>query len=446
MPVMDGFELLTLMNKNGWIKSIPVIMISAETVPAYVDRAYDLGAMEYISRPFDERTVQHRVVSSIMLTAKQKELSNMVTQQMYEKEKTNRMMIEILSNIVEFRNGESGLHVIHVQTITELVLECLLRKTHKYGLTAKDTSLICTASALHDIGKIAIPWNILNKPGKLTEEEYAVMQTHTIKGGKILSDIAQRDNEPLIQFAYQICRGHHERYDGKGYPDGLKGDEIPIAAQVVALADVYDALTSERVYKEAFSHEKAVDMILEGACGSFNPLLLECLQEVSPALKKAMQDANHDHYSEQSIMKTVDQMVTANELNASERTLRLLEREHTKFQFLSELSQDILFEYTAVPDMITLNPWSAEHIGSTTVIMNPRQIQTQTFRREDLTDLLDSLARTTPDKPQIEKKYLLNIQGASRWCKVVARAMWANNDGIEYEGAIGKIVELDEDI
>jgi putative two-component system response regulator len=444
MPVMDGFELLTLMNKNGWIKSIPVIMISAESVPAYVDRAYDLGVMEFITRPFDERTVQHRVVSSIMLTAKQKELSSMVTQQMYEKEKTNRLMIEILSNLVEFRNGESGLHVVHIQTLTELVLDKLLTITDRYPITKKDRSLISTAAALHDIGKIAIPYKILNKPGKLTNEEFAIMKTHAAEGARILNNIVARDNEPLIQYAYQICRWHHERYDGHGYPDGLKGDEIPIAAQVVALGDVYDALTSERVYKKAYSHETAVEMILNGECGCFNPLLLECLRQISDQLAQEMKNANRVHSSEQSIMKSVDEMVTANELNSSERTLRLLEREQAKFRFLSERSQDILFEYSVTPEMITFSEQSAHDLGLAPVIVNPREKGLTLFAPEDLDDLLSALEHTSPAQPDVDKRYRLTLPGGQRWCCVTARSLWENNNGLHYEGAIGKILDTCE--
>lgn len=284
MPVMDGFETLEVMNKNGWIKDIPVIMISAETVPAYVDRAYDLGVQDYISRPFDERTVRRRVVNTIILFTKQKELSHMVTNQIMEKENDNKLMIEILSNIVEFRNGESGLHVLHIRVLTELILKWLIKKD-KYGISLDDVYLICNASALHDIGKISIPSEILNKPGRLTDEEYEIMKGHASEGARLLSDIPMRENEPLIRLGFQICRWHHERFDGRGYPDGLVGDEIPIAAQVVALADVYDALTSKRVYKAAFSHEKAVDMILNGECGVFNPVLMECLKEISDELR-----------------------------------------------------------------------------------------------------------------------------------------------------------------
>ena len=309
MPVMDGFETLAAMNKNGWIKSIPVIMISAETVPTYVDRAYDLGVKDYISRPFDERTVRRRVVNTLILFAKQKELEHMVTEQIMEKEKGNKLMIEILSNIVEFRNGESGLHVLHIRILTELFLRSLLEKTDKYDISSRDIPVVCNASALHDIGKIVIPESILNKPGRLTNEEFAIMKTHSAEGAKILQGIPMREDMPLLRIAYQICRWHHERYDGRGYPDGLKGDEIPIVAQVVALADVYDALTSKRAYKDAFSHEKAVNMILNGECGTFNPLLLECLKDIEGTLEQEFKELSESRDSQEEIMDTVEQML-----------------------------------------------------------------------------------------------------------------------------------------
>ena len=238
MPVMDGFDVLAMMNQKGLIKSIPVIMISAETGGSYIDRAYDLGAIDYISRPFDERTVIHRVTSNFMLTVKQKEMSDMLSEQIYEKEKDNSLMIEVLSHIVEFRNGESGLHVLHVHSITEMLLEQLMKKTDKYPLSVKDIRMISNASALHDIGKITIPSEVLNKPGRFTPEEFEIMKRHTVEGAKMLDDIPFRKNELLVKIGYQICRWHHERYDGRGYPDGLKGDDIPIAAQVVSIADV----------------------------------------------------------------------------------------------------------------------------------------------------------------------------------------------------------------
>ena len=285
MPVKDGFDVLAAMNQYHWIDELPVIMISAENATSFVERAYDLGATDYISRPFDMAVVRRRVVNTLMLYGKQKRLMQLVADQIYENEKSNSLMITILSHIVEFRNGESGLHVLHIRTFTEMILRKLITMTDKYPLTETEISLITMASALHDIGKINIPESILNKPGKLTREEFDTMKTHTTIGAEILDKLPFQQESDLVKTAYAICRWHHERYDGRGYPDGLKGEQIPIAAQVVAMADVYDALTSERCYKKAYSHDTAIQMILNGECGAFNPLLLQCLQEAAPRLQ-----------------------------------------------------------------------------------------------------------------------------------------------------------------
>ena len=286
MPVVDGFEVLDMMVHNRWIEDIPVIMISSEDSEPYIRRAYEHGVSDYINRPFDAKVVYQRVYNTIKLYAKQRKLVTLVTDQIYEKEKNNQMMISILSQIVEFRNSESGSHVLHINMITGMLLERLMQKTDQYHLQWSDQFLITTASALHDIGKIGIDEKILNKPGKLTKEEFEIMKTHTLIGASMLKSIEMYQNEKLLQVAYQICRWHHERYDGKGYPDGLKGEEIPISAQVVAIADVYDALVGKRVYKKAFSHETAIHMILNGECGAFNPLLLECLTDIQNRLKE----------------------------------------------------------------------------------------------------------------------------------------------------------------
>ena len=294
MPEIDGFGVLEIMNQYHWIEETPVIMISAEDAYSFIERAYDLGASDYITRPFDARVVCRRVSNTLMLYAKQKRLVQMVAEQVYEKEKVSNTMISILSHIVEFRNNESGLHVVHIRTITELLLRRLRKKTDRYPLTEADISLISTASALHDIGKINIPEQILNKPGRLTKEEFDIIKTHSAVGEHMLRQIPFNQNEPLVKVAREICRWHHERWDGRGYPDGLKGDEIPISAQVVSLADVYDALTSERCYKAAFDHETALNMIVNGECGAFNPLLLECLMDGGDQIKQAMQETEEE--------------------------------------------------------------------------------------------------------------------------------------------------------
>ena len=292
MPVMDGFEVLKAMNANHTIEDIPVIMISSEDSDAAIRRSYELGASDYVNRPFDARIVYRRVTNTIKLYAKQRRLVQMVSDQIRARENNTDMLVGVLSHIVEFRNGESGLHVRHIRMITELLLHRLLEISSRYSITAEQQDLIPLASALHDIGKIGIDEKILNKPGKLTPEEFEVIKTHSMLGAQILYDLDNFSEQPLLQTAYEIARWHHERWDGRGYPDGLKGDEIPISAQLVSLADVYDALTSERCYKKAFSHEKAMQMILNGECGAFNPLLLQCLTNIQSDLKEELQQHN----------------------------------------------------------------------------------------------------------------------------------------------------------
>lgn len=292
MPVMDGFEVLKAMNANHTIEDTPVIMISSDDSDDAIRRSYELGASDYVNRPFDARIVYRRVTNTIKLYAKQRRLVQMVSDQIHARENNTDMLVGVLSHIVEFRNGESGAHVRHIRTITEILLHRLLENSNKYSISAEQQDVIPLASALHDIGKIGIDEKILNKPGKLTPEEFEVMKTHSMLGAEMLHDLDNFGEQPLLQTAYEIARGHHERWDGRGYPDGLKGDEIPISAQLVSLADVYDALTSERCYKKAFSHEKAVQMILNGECGAFNPLLLQCLTDVQADLKEELRQ--HD--------------------------------------------------------------------------------------------------------------------------------------------------------
>ena len=289
MPVMDGFEVLKAMNANHTIEDIPVIMISSDDSDDAIRRSYELGASDYVNRPFDARIVYRRVTNTIKLYAKQRRLVSLVSDQIRKQEKNTSMLVGVLSQIVEFRNGESGLHVQHIRKFTEMLLERLLEQSSQYPITAEQQDNIPLASALHDIGKIGIDEKILNKPGKLTPEEYEVIKTHSMLGAEMLHQLENFNEQPLLQTAYEITRWHHERWDGRGYPDGLKGDEIPISAQLVALADVYDALTSERCYKKAFSHEKAVQMILNGECGAFNPLLRQCLTDMQTDLKVQLQ-------------------------------------------------------------------------------------------------------------------------------------------------------------
>lgn len=330
MPGMDGFGVLNYMNRHHYLEDIPVIMISSEDSTETVRKAYEMGVSDYINRPFDAGVVHRRVYNTIKLYAKQRRLIALITNQVYEKEKNNRMMVGILSQIVEFRNGESGSHVLNINIFTGMLLESLVQHTDKYDLSWSERLLITTASALHDIGKIGIDDKILNKPGRLTDEEFKIMQNHTIIGASILENMGSYQDEELMKVAYQICRWHHERYDGKGYPDGLKGDEIPISAQVVSLADVYDALVSERVYKKAYSHEKAIEMITNGECGCFNPILLECLLDIQDRIKRKMKTGTPED----------------NPFKKREKKAELKEFENVKEDFMDVVSKNMEKEYS----------------------------------------------------------------------------------------------------
>ena len=289
MPKLGGFDVLAVMQKERWLDDIPVMMISAEDSPAFIQRAYDMGASDYITRPFNMNVVRQRSDNITKLYAKQRRLLSLVSSQIQEKERNNHIIISILSEVVGLKNGESRKHILSVSRITELLLSRVMQRTSRYHLTWQDEALITNAAALHDIGKIGIDEKILNKPGKLTKEEFEIMKTHTLIGAKMVEHLEAFREEPFVKVTYAICRWHHERWDGRGYPDGLKGDAIPISAQIVSIADVYDALTSKRVYKDAFAHEKAIWMILDGECGLFNPLLLDCLLDIKDSLKEELQ-------------------------------------------------------------------------------------------------------------------------------------------------------------
>ncbi len=429
MPRMDGFGVLDLMNQHHWIDEIPVIMISSESAQTFVERAYDMGVNDFISRPFDALIVRRRVINTILLYAKQKKLTDLLVTQLMEKEERSNLMVDILSHIVEFRNGESGLHVIHVRMLTELLLNHLFNKTDRYNnLSREEMAMISMASALHDIGKISIDESILNKPGRLTDEEATPYK-----------------DDKLVQTAYEICRWHHERYDGSGYPDGLKGDEIPISAQIVSMADVYDALTSERVYKKALPHETAIQMIVDGKCGAFNPLLLECLQEVANTIRDTLAKDVVALDRKRAKQNVAAEMLRNNQISASERTLRLLEKEREKYKFFAALTKEIQFEYNIDPPTLTLNPWGTQKLGLDEIIMEPHQNPQfmAIMGEETWCAVKQMLLNTTPEKPAITYDCKLQYNGELRWHRVIARAIWQEEEEEPiFQGAIGKVLDI----
>lgn len=290
MPGIDGFTVLEEMNQKNLLEQIPVIMISSEDTVDAVRRAFDLGASDYISRPFDAKVVYQRIINTIQLYAKQRRLSAMAADLAFEKERASRMMIGILSQVVEKRNGESRDHVQRVAQLTSMLLAGLAQKTDRYPLTREMRRTIATAAALHDIGKMEICEDLLHKEGPLTEAERRTLQSHTLLGAQMLEEQPECRDDAFARTAYNICRWHHERYDGGGYPDGLQGEQIPIEAQVVGLADVYERLVNRPVDGRARTHSEVVQMICTGVCGAFNPLLLDCLQDMEAEIARAMQD------------------------------------------------------------------------------------------------------------------------------------------------------------
>ncbi len=289
MPDMDGFEVLGWMNNNNLLEEIPVIMISNEDSTNVVRRAYELGAADYISRPFDARVVRQRVSNTTRLYAKQRRLSTMVAQQFYEREKNDRIMIGILSHVTAMHNGEDSDHIRRVQILTSILLERLAQKTDRYALSAEERSRIVNGAALHDIGKMAVDSSILRKQEALTPEEKQKLRQHPMLGVRILNHLGEYRDEPLVNTAREICHWHHERYDGTGYPDRLEGEEIPISAQVVGVADAYDGLRAGRSEHPALEYTEAIEKICDGSCGKFNPLLLECLTESQNRIKDELE-------------------------------------------------------------------------------------------------------------------------------------------------------------
>ena len=441
MPEMDGFDVLRVMQCYAWQEEIPVIVISAAEDNRSVERAYDMGVADYIRRPFERVMVLRRVKNALMLYAKQKRLTRLVTDQVYEKEHNGVLMISILSHVVEFRNSESGQHVLHIRTLTDLLLHQLVQKTDRYQLDESDISLISTASALHDIGKIMIPEEILNKPGRLTEEEYATIKTHTTEGARILKGLAIGQDEPLVKVAHAICRWHHERWDGGGYPDRLKGDEIPIAAQVVALADVYDALTSERCYKQSYSHEKAVDMILHGECGSFNPLLMECLKESSELLRTELQRSEYDRGFRHETRRLSEEILHREALPREDRAQRLLDLERERTAFYAEQRGGIQFDYDILSGSVTVVNRYEDPVNRTQKLDFDKGMGLTFLSGKDRRKLLDAIADATPEEPDAAFSVLVAVDQEYRLHRLVMHTMWSRAGVRHCVSVVGQITD-----
>lgn len=446
MPAVDGFGVLDVMKRYHWIDNTPVIMISSETSQSYIRKAFELGVTDYILRPFDSFIIHKRVSNTLMLYRKQKKLLNALEEQVYENEKNNSMMINVLAHIVEFRNGESGMHVHHIKQLTSILLQNLIEKTDKYHLTENDILLISTASSLHDIGKISIDDKILNKPGRLTAEEFEVIKTHSIIGAEMLQDLHNTHNYPLFDKAYEICRWHHERYDGKGYPDGLSGEEIPISAQVTSLADVYDALTSNRCYKKAFSHEKAMEMILDGQCGAFNPVLLQCLKDCEKQILAEFSDSIDTTQDDRLLIRATEELVE-NKISSDkiDFSARLPIAARDRWNFFSDGSGEIQFEYDAMLDVLRLTKYGAKVLGLQELTMHPRGLKQGYLGAQNIQTILDAMqSEASFENPVVKIKKQISLNGPRRWYEIRIRTLWSNEEKPKYTGILGRIIDIND--
>ena len=436
MPQMNGFEVLEIMKRSQCIAETPVIMISSEDAVNTMRKAYELGITDYITRPFDSVIVKKRVQNTLDLYMNQKHLINVVYDQVYEKEENNNIMIQIMSNILGSRNSESREHILHIKTATEMMLRQLVKVTDAYPLTEADIALITTASSLHDIGKIRIPEEVLNKPGRLTDEEFKIMKKHSELGAAIIKDMDFPQDHRLVHTAWEICRWHHERWDGKGYPDGLKGEEIPICAQVVSIVDVYDALTSERCYKKAFDHDTAIQMILDGQCGQFNPILLKCLKELSIQLSKMsgkeMDDNKHYHEIQRLSNEILSDKFLPNQIY-SQSLVKVMQE---KIDFFKSNSGKNSIDYNAVSGQLTILN------GEYQILCQRDNLNFNLFKEfgvneEDVQCIRVLLHQTSVQNKEISATIKATVENNSQMYRMKLHTLWSPLKKDGYIGIIG---------
>ena len=438
MPQMNGFEVLKIMKRSQCIEETPVIMISSEESVDTMREAYEMGITDYITRPFDSVIVKKRVQNTLSLYANQNNLVNVVVDQIYEKEENNNIMIRILSSILGSRNSESREHILHIKTATEMMLRQLIKITDVYHLTEADIALITTASSLHDIGKIYIPEEILNKPGRLTDEEFKIMKTHSELGADIIQDMHLPQENLLVHTAWEICRWHHERWDGKGYPDGLKGEEIPISAQVVSIADVYDALTSERCYKKAFDHDTAIKMILDGQCGQFNPILLKCLKELSPRFFKMFSNETDDSIQYYEAQRLSNEILSEKSLPRKNYSQHIIKVMQEKIDFFMKNSGRNSVDYNAVSGQLTRINANQQTLYQRD---DPKFDVFKEFEvsEEDVQHIKDLLAHTSVQDKEISVQIEAKLENNRQLYNLKLHTLWSPLKKDGYIGIIGYI-------
>ncbi|MDR2295667.1 MAG: response regulator [Clostridiales Family XIII bacterium] len=449
MPVMDGFGVLENMILNKSIETIPVILITAESDEEKALMGYSMGVVDIINKPFNPDIVRRRVQNTVDLYLHKFYLEDMVERQTKALElqneqlkMSNTFIIDALSTAVEFRDHESGQHIIRIRALTRILLETLSELNEKYSLSPEEIDDIASASAMHDIGKIAISDLVLLKPGRLTAEEFAVMKTHTTEGCAILESINFTGNLAYYKYCYDICRHHHERWDGRGYPDGLKGDEIPLWAQVVSLADVYDALTSDRVYKPAISHDVAVKMIMDGECGVFNPELLLSFEKI------AVQFLDPEKIKEKSALtaSTPSLPIADSDILLLGDAANSVELEQAKQRIITGLTDDAIFDYDmktdaanlskGLKDMFSLREERIE--GFRHFLLNCEEL-----KREQREWLLNAVLKLDKQKPDMETDLDAKLTSGAAVLRTYIRAVFESGaENAPKAGYVGKLVKL----
>ena len=345
-------------------------------------------------------------------------------------------MIRILSNVLGSRNSESREHILHIKTATEMMLRQLVKITDAYPMTEADISLITTASSLHDIGKIRISEEILNKPGRLTDEEFKIMKTHSELGADMIRDMHFPKDNSLVRASWEICRWHHERWDGKGYPDGLKGEEIPISAQVVSIVDVYDALTSERCYKKAFDHDTAIQMILDGQCGQFNPILLMCLKELSLQLSKMIDKEMDDTSYYHEVQRLSNEILSDRSLpnhNYSQNVVRVMKE---KLDFFKSNSGMNSIEYNTISGQLTILNGKQQILCQRN---NPNFNLFKEFgvNEEDVHHIQALLHQTSVQNKEISVQIKATVENVRQMYKLKLHTLWSPLKKDGYIGVVG---------
>lgn len=444
MPGMGGFEVLEEMRRRQLLDEVPTIMISAETGNAYIDRAFTLGAFDYISRPFAPAVVRHRIINTILMHTKKQQLMDVAAGWFHRQEKNSEVLVSVLCYGLEYRCGERGLHMKGVGRLTAMLLRRLLEVTDRYPLSADDIEVIAMAARLHDIGKLLVPSELLKKPSPLSAEELVQVRRHTLLGAQIVSGLMQYRNEELVKYAVTVCRFHHERWNGDGYPEGLAGDAIPIAAQVVSLADAYDALTSKRSYKEAYTHEQALEMIRAGESGSFNPLLLRCLDDISEEVRQYVAERNRAQDSE--VHRAVEELYGRQDIMAA-RVTHQIEEASAKQEYFSALTEELWFEYTVQPSAVNLSRGACEQTGLPAVTVDPQNnVDFLAVVGSDTVRALRERLETLPsDETHIELMVDIMLGGRLRRCRLTALVIRSvSSSVIGCSCLVGKVDDIND--